>query len=111
MLFSFNLLISFYLIVFFLQLSFQNPFECEKKFMHDMDAELLNQTKMYLRHVEPFDAINLLTEFIVCGDLSSYPDNALDFGYVQIIYDIYNLLFINFCMTFWWRILDNLNLA
>uniref|UniRef100_A0A7M5U071 RZ-type domain-containing protein n=1 Tax=Clytia hemisphaerica TaxID=252671 RepID=A0A7M5U071_9CNID len=56
----------------------QNPFDCPDRYCLEMSDDLENKMKNILRHLDSFELICLLTEYLVCGDINSMPDNAVD---------------------------------
>lgn len=59
--------------------NFQEAFYCEDRYRWELSEELQNKIKIQvLRHVDSFELICLLTEYIICGDLDSMHDNSED---------------------------------
>jgi len=69
-----EIICKFYFAFFVLQV----PFECENRYRVELTEEQNNKLRLFLRHVESFDLICLLTEYLVCGDVNSLPINSED---------------------------------
>ena len=41
-----------------------------------MSEDLEHKVKTILRHMDSFELINLLTEYLVCGDINSQPGGS-----------------------------------
>lgn len=57
--------------------NFQEAFICQDRYCWELSEELKNKIKIQvLRHVDSFELICLLTEYIICGDLDSLQDGS-----------------------------------
>ena len=56
---------------------FQESFEFQNRYREDLEGQEI-KIKTFLRHVDSFELICLLTEYLICGDLDTMVDDSED---------------------------------